>query len=350
MSHHVEPADTSGGDRQVALGGEWSVVPTDHDVPAPRTDLQSRSGPPLLAFDHVSKWYGPVLGLNGVSLRLQPGITGLVGPNGAGKSTLMKLATGQLRPDLGHVTIRDIPAHRSTAKRHLGFCPETDAFYEEMSGREFVYHMARLFGFGRRAAAERTKSVLRQVGMADRAERRLRGYSKGMRQRIKLAQALTHDPSLLILDEPLNGVDPTGRQELCQLFRDLAARGKSLLISSHQLEELEKLTERVIVVARGVLIAQGTVMEIRDLLEDQPLTVRIDSDRPRELAAALLRLPDVLGVELGGGATVLARAHNPQRFFRTLGALVLDETFEVKHLETLDCSAQAILDYLLKTR
>jgi ABC-2 type transport system ATP-binding protein len=303
---------------------------------------------PLLVFDHVSKWYGPILGLNGVSLRLMPGITGLVGPNGAGKSTLMKLATGQLRPDIGTVAIRGIPAIRATAKRHLGFCPETDAFYEEMSGRDFVYHMARLSGFNGQFARERTEAVLNQVGMADRANRRLRGYSKGMRQRIKLAQALAHDPALLILDEPLNGVDPTGRQELCRLFRELAEQGKSILISSHQLEELEKLTDRVIVLARGVLIAQGTVMEIRDLLEDQPLTVRIDSDRPRELAAALLRLPDVLGVELGGGPTVITRAHNPQRFFRSLTALVLDETFEVRHLETLDCSAQAILDYLLK--
>jgi ABC-2 type transport system ATP-binding protein len=311
--------------------------------PAPFTAHQS----PLLVFDQVSKWYGPILGLNGATLRLSAGITGLVGPNGAGKSTLMKLATGQLRPDLGRVTIRGIPACRAAAKRHLGFCPETDAFYEEMSGRAFIYNMARLYGYDRGHAKMRTESVLQLVGMMDRADRRLRGYSKGMRQRIKLAQALVHDPDLLILDEPLNGVDPTGRQELCQLFAALAAQGKSLLISSHQLEELEKLTDRVIVLARGVLVAQGTVMEIRDLLEDQPLTVRIDSDRPRELAAALLRLPDVLGVELGGGATVVARAHNPQRFFRTLGSMILDDTFEVKHLETLDCSTQAILDYLL---
>jgi ABC-2 type transport system ATP-binding protein len=303
---------------------------------------------PSLVFDHVSKWYGQVIGLNEVTFELSPGITGLVGPNGAGKSTLMKLATGQLRPSIGRVSILGIPTWRAAARRHLGYCPEVDTFYEEMSGRQFVLAMARLFGFAKAEAAERTELALRRVGMVKRAERRLRGYSKGMRQRIKLAQALVHDPDLLILDEPLNGVDPLGRLELDRLFRELAEQGKSLLISSHQLEELERLTERVLVVARGRVIVQGTLTEIRDLLDHQPLAVRIDSDRPRELAASLLRLPEVLGVELTGDVGVVARARNPQRFFRALSGIVLDEAFDVTRLETLDSSAQAILDYLLK--
>jgi ABC-2 type transport system ATP-binding protein len=184
--------------------------------------------------------------------------------------------------------------------------------------------------------------------MSNRADRRLRGYSKGMRQRVKLAQALVHDPDLLILDEPLNGIDPLGRLELNELFRRLAQSGKSILISSHQLEELERLTDRIMVMARGRLLAQGTVTEIRDLFEDQPLAVRIDCERPRELAAALLQLPEVLGVELSGPATVIARARHPQRFYRAISDLVLDDGFDIQHLETLDCSTQAILDYLLK--
>jgi ABC-2 type transport system ATP-binding protein len=314
---------------------------------APRPVLRA-SPSPLLIFEHVSKWYGPVIGVNEVSLDLPPGITGLVGPNGSGKSTLMKLATGQLRPDLGRVAIQGHVAWHAVAKLHLGYCPETDAFYEEMSGRRFVYHMARLFGFARSDACERTENALKQVGMSGRADRRLRGYSKGMRQRIKLAQALVHDPQLLILDEPLNGIDPLGRLEMGRLFRDLAARGKSLLISSHQLEELERLTDRIAVMARGRLIAHGTLTEIRDLLDEYPLAIRVDSDRPRELAAALLRLPAVLGVELGGGASVVLRARNPQQFFPAFADLVLDENFDVQHLQTLDRSAQAILDYLMK--
>jgi ABC-2 type transport system ATP-binding protein len=329
--------------------------------PAPHTEkdeVQASQAAPLLIFDQVSKWYGPVIGLNEVSLELAPGITGLVGPNGAGKSTLMKLATGQLRPSLGRVTIRGIPTWDAAARRHLGYCPEADTFFEEMSGRQFVQSMARLFGYRKAEAEDRSEAALQRVGMARRAERRLRGYSKGMRQRIKLAQALVHDPDLLILDEPLNGVDPLGRMELDALFRELAAQGKSLLISSHQLEELERLTDRVIVVARGKVIVQGTLTAIRDLLDDQPLAVRIDSDRPRELAASLLRLPEVLGVELmpatlspgeaGARGGVIVRARNPQGFFRTFNGMVLDESLDITHLETLDSSAQAILDYLLK--
>jgi ABC-2 type transport system ATP-binding protein len=303
---------------------------------------------PLLHLERVSKWYGPVIGLNDVSLTLGPGLTGLVGPNGAGKSTLMKLATGQLRPDLGSAKVLGRPAHSAAARRCVGFCPEADTFYEEMSGRAFVRTMARLCGYSRRAARIRAEDVLQRVGMADRSERRLRGYSKGMRQRIKLAQALVHDPDLLILDEPFNGIDPVGRIELQSLLQDLADQGKSILISSHQLEELEKLTDQMLVIARGMLIAQGTVEAIRNLLDEQPLAVRIDSDRPRELAGALLKLPEVLGVELEGSHSVIARARQPQRFFPALQRLALDEGFEIQRLETLDCSAQAVLDYLLR--
>lgn len=327
-----------------------SVADPVHPLASPKpsdTAPTPASAPPLLCFDRVSKWYGGVIGLNEFSLTLPPGITGLVGPNGAGKSTLMKLATGQLRPDLGTVTILGHQAWSAGARWHLGYCPDLDRFYEEMSGRDFVFTMARLFGFSRTAARRRTEEALQRTGMADRASRRLQGYSKGMRQRIKLAQALLHDPQLLILDEPLNGVDPVGRSELHALFAELAAAGKSLLISSHQLEELEKLTEQIIVIARGLKVAEGTVAAIRDLMNDQPLAIRMDVDRPRHLAASLLLLPDVLGVEIDG-EKVVARARQPQSFFQQLAELVVAEGFDLKHLETLDCSAQAILDYVLK--
>lgn len=338
MPDLLEPADSRGRDRALTL------VPRHEPTTAAVQSPPQRS---LLVFDHVSKWYGPVIGINEVSLELAAGITGLVGSNGAGKSTLMKLATGQLRPDIGRVTVLGVKAWRSKAKWHVGYCPESDAFYEEMSGREFVLTMTRLFGFSRREAQQRTERVLEQVGMADKAHRRLRGYSKGMRQRIKLAQALVHDPQLLILDEPLSGIDPLGRIEMGRFFQGLVKQGKSLLISSHQLEELERLTDRVIIMARGRLVVQGTLPEIRDLLEEHPLSIRIDSDRPRELAGALLRLPDVLGVELDG-RSVVARASNPRRFFQSFGNLIVEDGFDIQHLETVDASAQAILDYLLK--
>jgi ABC-2 type transport system ATP-binding protein len=304
---------------------------------------------PVLLCQRVSKWYGPVIGVNQVTLELRPGITGLVGANGAGKSTLMRLLTGHLHPDLGLIQVRGHDAWSAAAKRHIGYCPEIDSFYEEMSGRGFVLAMARLCGYDRREARRRTEEALETVGMAERAERRLAGYSKGMRQRIKLAQALLDDPELLVLDEPLSGIDPVGRAELVALFRTLAARGKCLLISSHELNELEKLTDHIAIMARGRIAVIGSVAQIRDRLDDHPLTIRVVVQAaPRDVAAALLRLPDVVAVEMeeeGGG--VIVRARNPQRFFAEFGRLVLEQEYDVRHLETLDDSTEAVLGYLL---
>jgi ABC-2 type transport system ATP-binding protein len=303
--------------------------------------------PPLLLFDRVSKWYGPVIGVNQVTLELRSGITGLVGANGAGKSTLLRLATGQLRPSLGAVTVRGHDAWGAAARAHVGYCPETDAFYENLSGRQFVEAMARLCGYPAAEARRRTAAALDLVGMGDRAERRLRGYSKGMRQRIKLAQALVHDPQLLVLDEPLSGIDPVGRRDLVALFRGLAEQGKCLLVSSHELDELEKLTDHVAVMARGRIAAVGTLAQIRDLLDDHPLAIRIDTDQPREVAAELIGLPEVAGVELMEDEALVVRARNPRQFFQRFTQLVIEEDWQVRRLETLDDSAEALLGYLL---
>jgi ABC-2 type transport system ATP-binding protein len=297
-------------------------------------------------------------------LELRPGITGLVGANGAGKSTLLRLATGQLLPDLGRVQVLGMEAWTASAKRHVGYCPEVDAFYEEMSGRQFVTTMARLFGYSAKEAADRTEQVLRFVGMGDRSTRRLRGYSKGMRQRIKLAQALVHDPELLVLDEPLSGVDPVGRQEFLAFFRQLAAMGKCLLVSSHELDELEKLTDQVAIMARGRIAAIGSVPQIRDRLDDHPLSIRVElGDRDthagangqpgsslRQTAGLLLALKDVVGVDLAEGDTLVVRARNPRRFFQEFTRLVLEENLDVHRLETLDDSTEAVLRYLLGGR
>jgi ABC-2 type transport system ATP-binding protein len=310
---------------------------------------------PILEFEQVSKWYGSVLGVNHVTLELSPGITGLVGANGAGKSTLLKLATGQLRPTLGRVTIDGVDAWSWHAKRQVGYCPDVDRFFEDLSGRAFVYAMARLDGLDRSTATRRTEEVLTQVGMSDRSDRKIAGYSKGMRQRIKLAQALLLDPKLLVLDEPLSGIDPMGRQEMLELFRQLEKQGKAIFISSHELEELEKLTETVAILARGRIAAVGTLQQIRNLLEDQPLTIRIDVDRSRDLAKWLVLQPEVVGLDLkpksarhdADGEPIVVQATNPRRFFELLGQHVISENFEIRRLEALDDSAHAILGYLL---
>jgi ABC-2 type transport system ATP-binding protein len=324
---------------------------------------QESNATPILSCQKVSKWHGPVIGLNQVTLLLHGGITGLVGPNGAGKSTLMRIITGQSRPDLGQVSVCGTDAWSARARRHVGYCPDTDVFFEEMSGRQFVEAMARLCGYRAAEARARSEEALKVVGMADRANRRLRGYSKGMRQRIKLAQALLHDPELLVLDEPLSGIDPVGRWEMVELFQALAQQGKCLLISSHELDELEKLTDHVAIMVRGRIAGIGTVADIRDRLNHRPLTIRLDvqrsaeaadrnsSEGPRAFLAALVRLPDVLAVEVMEEADafsrVQVRARNPRRFFQELTRLVLEEWYEIRHLETLDDSTHAVLGYLL---
>jgi ABC-2 type transport system ATP-binding protein len=324
-------------------------------VQAPRTKDQGLGtkdhGPaPVLLFEQVSKWYGPVIGVNQVTLELRPGITGLVGHNGCGKTTLLRLAAGQIRPDLGRVSIAGRDAWSAAGKRHVGYCPELDVFYEEMSGRRFVETMARLCGFPGREARGRTEEILQLVGMSDRAARPLAGYSKGMRQRIKLAQALLHEPELLLLDEPLSGIDPIGRRESIALFQELARRGKCLLISSHELDELDKLTEHVAIMSAGRIAAVGPLPRIRALLDDHPLTIRLACEDNRQLAGLLLGLDEVVGLDRAGNDHLFVRARQPQRFFERLNHLVIEEGLELSCLETLDESTEDVLSYLLGAR
>ncbi len=292
-----------------------------------------------------------MIGVNQVTLELRPGITGLVGHNGSGKSSLLRLAAGQTRPDLGRVLVKGHDAWTASAKLHVGYCPELDIFYEEMSGRRFVETMGRLGGLSRSEARRRTGAILDQVGMNERADRPIGGYSKGMRQRIKLAQALLHDPPLLLLDEPLSGIDPIGRRESIHLFKELAEQGKCLLISSHELDELEKLTDHVAIMASGRIAAVGTLTTIRDLLDDHPLSIRIRCEQHRRLATLLLECEDVVGLDrVAGDEGLIVRARNPRRFFRKLTDLVIEEGLEINHLETLDESTQDVLGYLLGGR
>jgi ABC-2 type transport system ATP-binding protein len=347
MSSPRSDAGTRGhGDAATGKGSSAHASDAVNDVSSVAASPRRRV-PASILFNRVSKWYGPVIGLNQVSLELGAGITGLVGVNGSGKTTLMRLAAGLVAPHLGQVRICGQDPTSPATRSQIGYCPDVDSFYEEMSGRAFVRSMARLQGFADSEAEERTEEVLRRLSMTDQAHRRLAGYSKGMRQRIKLAQALVHDPQVLLLDEPLSGIDPVGRVEMIDIFCQLARQGKTLLISSHELEELEKMTDHVAIMARGRLAAVGPVARIRDLLDEHPLAVRVGTDQPRELAGALLRLDDVVGIDVAGGTSLVIRARNPQRFFTELTRLVIEEHIQVEHLETLDDSTHAVLGYLL---
>jgi ABC-2 type transport system ATP-binding protein len=319
--------------------------PASNDLPAHQAPLARM----LLAFDRVTKFYGPVIGVNNISCRIGPGITGLLGANGAGKSTLIKLASGQLRPSQGTVRIGGHTAWSTAAKHHLGYSPDMTSFYEEMTGYEFVYTMARLHGFSRAEARERTDYVLAEVGMFDRRDRRLAGCSHGMRQRIKLAQALVHDPWLLLLDEPMSGIDPGGRREINELLFRLAAQGKTILVSSHILVEIENLAGSILMMSRGRIIASGTLGEVRGLMKYRPLVVEIVAEPIRRLAALLAEFPDVQGVELCDTSLVV-RTRNPGDFFAYVGDLACEHGIVVRRMQTLDAGADAVFDYLQQGR
>jgi ABC-2 type transport system ATP-binding protein len=304
---------------------------------------------PIIDFRHVSKWYGNVIGLNKLTLSLSSGVTGLLGPNGAGKSTFLQLATGQLRPSQGNVTVLGRRAWNNPAlNRYVGLCPEQDAFYEWMTGRRFVTYCARLGGYTKSDARDATCRVLEEVGMTEHADRPIRGYSKGMRQRIKLAQALVHDPLVLFLDEPLTGTDPIARRDLIDILKRLGEAGKSVILSSHVLHEVEAVTPHIVLINHGRLLAEGHVREIRDLIDAHPHRIVLKSQDDRALAAKLVAFDDVVGVELtrtGGG--ILVETRSPDAFYGRLAHLALDPQTAIDQVESEDDNLEAVFRYLV---
>jgi ABC-2 type transport system ATP-binding protein len=304
---------------------------------------------PIVAFDGVSKWYGNVIGLNKLTLRIPAGVTGLLGPNGAGKSTLLQLATGQLSPSQGTVRVLGQPPWNNPAlMRHVGLCPEQDAFWEWMTGFDFVRTCARLTGMGRRAADDAADKALATVGMTENMHRAIRGYSKGMRQRTKLAQALVHDPRVLFLDEPFTGTDPVGRHEMIEVIRDLGAAGRSVLVSSHVLHEVQALTPNIILLHRGRLVAEGHVRQIRDLIDRHPHRIVLVCDDYRALAAKVVGWDDVEGVKvLGGESAILVETRRPDTFYGRLPALAADGGAGIREVYSEDDNLEAVFKYLV---
>ncbi len=298
-----------------------------------------------VTFGQVTKFYGAVIGLNDLTCRIGPGITGLLGSNGAGKSTLLKLASGQLRPTLGEVRIGSLRADSTAAKRLIGYCPDHAHLYEEMTGEDFVRTMCALHGFPWDEVCQRTTEVLKEVGMSDRARRKLAGCSHGMRQRFKLAQALVHDPQVFLLDEPMTGIDPGGRQEINDLLFRLADQGKTVLVSSHILSDIETLADRILVLGRGRPIASGSLPEIRRLLDDRPLLVEIIADDPRPLAADLVALSQVQGCDVQGNR-LRVRTKQAAEFYVQVQNLVLQRGHTIRQMQSLDEGAEAVFEYL----
>ena len=305
---------------------------------------------PIVLADHLSKWYGQVIGLNDVSVTLPPGITGLLGPNGAGKSTFMKLVTGQLKPSKGSITVLGEPIWRNPGLyTRIGFCPEQDAFYERMTGLEWVTALVRLNGVDDTEAAAMARRALETVELLDAANKKIGAYSKGMRQRVKMAQALAHDPQLLILDEPLSGMDPLARRKTIRLIKEWGRAGRSVLVSSHILHEIESMTANILLINQGRILAEGNVHQIRDLIDKHPHSVYIKADHTRALAREFLGHDDVLSLKFEGEAVVV-QTGQPDAFYSRLTDLAASgELGAIHEVTSPDDNLQAVFQYLVKS-
>ena len=301
---------------------------------------------PALQLDRVSRWYGNVVAVNDISFALGPGVTGLLGPNGAGKSTLLHLMAGLLAPSAGRVLVHGGSAWRRPAiYRQVGLVPERETVHPYLTGREFARLNAQLQGIADpKGAADRAIATVDLVAAADRP---IGTYSKGMRQRAKLAGALVHDPTVLLLDEPFNGMDPRQRLHMMTLLRSMAADGKTILFSSHILEEVERLADSILVVYAGRLAAAGDFRSIRRLMTDRPHTFTVRSSDDRRLAAALMADASVFGTELADGR-IAVRTADYAAFTRALPQVALASGVSLFEVAPTDDSLESVFSYLVR--
>ncbi len=308
-------------------------------------DPRAATAAPAIAVEHVSRWYGNVVAVNDISFEVGPGVTGLLGPNGAGKTTLLHMIAGLLAPSAGDVLVDGHAAWRNPGMyRRVGLVPERETVYPFLTGREFALANAKLQGLADPDAAAARAIAL--VDLAEAADRRIGTYSKGMRQRIKMAAALVHDPPVLVLDEPFNGMDPRQRLHMFELLRQMADQGRTVLLSSHILEEVERMAESVLVIYAGRLAAAGDFRSIRRLMTDRPHVYHVRSTDDRHLASLLLRLECVFGIELDSkGLTV--RTSDLGEFTHQMPRIARDSGISLHELRPTDDSLESVFAYLV---
>ncbi len=303
-----------------------------------------------VVFENVSKFYGDVLGINRVNLSIPPGITGLVGPNGSGKTTLMNLMVGLIRPTRGRISVLGLPPDDAERLfRQVGYASQYDAFPPGLTGYQFIEGYLRVHGFAAREAETLSWKALERAGLVDAAGRKVAGYSKGMRQRVRLAQAIAHQPSVLVLDEPLNGLDPMARAEAIALFRELADAGLHVIVSSHILHEVDLISDQVVLINGGYVVAEGEIAEVRDEMEEQhPVQVLIRCDRPALLASRVFEQDHVVEARiLEDGHGLLARTRDADRFHLVLNEIVLSSGLAVEAVAPADADVHAVYQYLI---
>lgn len=312
-------------------------------------NLGSPAGSPIVRAEQCSKWYGPVLGISDITWQLPTGIVGLLGPNGAGKSTLIKLMAGLIQPSRGTLEVFGASPFVSTeVRRRIGHAPEHEKTYDELTALELVSALARLSGVPAKRARAAAEAALEAMGMTAAMHRQVRGFSKGMRQRTKLAGAIVHDPDFLLFDEPLTGVDPMARIDIIERVRALGARGKTIVVSSHVLYEIEALTTQILVMYRGQILAEGDFMAIRKLIDKHPHRIRVECDRPRPLAGLLAASEHVTRVACERHA-VEVETKDPDRCYDEIAAAVLEHGLSITHLDSPDNNLGAVFDYLTRS-
>ncbi len=304
---------------------------------------------PIVETKNLSKWYGNVLGLSDVTLQIEPGITGILGPNGAGKSTFLKLITGQIKPNIGTVRIKGQNIRNNYRLFFIiGFCPEQDFFYEEMTGWQFVTSLLKLHHFSESEVETRAQKALEIVELVEDKDRVIRSYSHGMRQRLKFAQAIAHDPEIIVLDEPLSGLDPLGRRKIIHLIKSYKGEGRTIIVSSHVLPEIEAMTKRIILIHQGKIFAQGDIHYIRDLIDTHPHIISIKCSNARQLASKFIQQDYVLKVHFSSSNdSLLIETDNRDKLFSLLPSLFIKNKIEVDEITSPDDNLQAVFDYLV---
>ena len=322
----------------------------------PQSTIESRPAPVeprnrdnAIVFEDVSKFYGEVLGVNRVDLQISSGITSLVGPNGSGKTTLMNLMTGLLRPTGGHVSVLGLsPSNSEEIFRKVGYCSQFDSFPRGATAREFIEFYLNVHGYSRQRTAAMAQQALDRVSMSEAADRKISAFSKGMRQRVRLAQSIAHGPSVLVLDEPLNGLDPMARAEIIRLFRQLAEAGMFVIISSHILHEVDMMSDTVVLLHNGYVVAEGEVHGVRDEIDEHPIQILITCDRPQTLAARLFEHEHTIEARVHDDRKGLfVKTRRPDEFYLLLNKVVTEHGLQVESVAPVDDDLNAVYQYLI---
>jgi len=303
----------------------------------------------IVQTESVSKWYGNVLGVSEISIKIGKGIHGLLGPNGAGKSTFLKLISGQLKTNIGKIKVFGEQINNNyTIFNKIGLCPENDSFYKGITGYEFILFSSKLLGFKGKEAEQKTAKAIERVGLTDSKNKLISEYSLGMRQRIKLASSIIHEPDLLILDEPLRGIDPLWRVKIIEIIKDFERMGKTVIVSSHILSEVEDMTDSIILIHQGKIFAQGKIEQIRGLLDSHPHQISIKCNKPRLIAGSIINDQHILNIKFNNDAEqIIVNTNNRDMFFDDLSRIIVDNKLKIEEITSPDDNLQAVFDYLI---